>query len=414
MARLTGFGSAGRVVLTRPRSAARAVVFLDLGDLARHSHRARPRRRGFAGDGGGGLGFGLAETAARGLFGARTGVLLGLVAGVFLGLAAGGFVLLAGEALGLGGTTGGGIDGRLALLGLVNLGVGQRAGAGIDLVGRQLAEHQAGARRWCGGGGRLRRRRRLGSRRGARGRLGLDRLRSRRRLGLLLAGQDDAALLALDLHRVGAAVREALADGIALDTPLQAKRALGRADRLFVCRFAHAFLGSCRQGSGFIKGVDWPAAGALRRPVTTETVEVANPRQQIFARRPGEQCSMYHICPAKCQIQILSRKAPDHRRFCLAETAAGGLVELGEAIRRGLGGMDQADDGIAGKRRFDLAEAADDGAGLAGERQGASRGGGKQAVDTLRQARLDHGAALEGAGEAASSARRGRHGRHRR
>ncbi len=108
---------------------------------------------------------------------------------------------------------------------------------------------------------------------------------------------------------------------------------------------------------------------------------------------------MYHICPTKCQIQFLARKAPDHRRFCLAEAAAGGGFELGDAIRRGLGGMDQADDGIAGKRRFDLAEAADDGARLAGERQGAGGGGQKQSIDTLRQARLDRGAALESAGE---------------
>ena len=37
-----------------------------------------------------------------------------------------------------------------------------------------------------------------------------------------------------------------------------------------------------------------------------ESGESSDARQNIIARRPREQCSMYHICPAECQIQLLA------------------------------------------------------------------------------------------------------------
>ena len=210
----------------------------------------------------------LAEAAAGGLLGATAGLFLGLVTGVFLGLAAGGLGLFLGQALLLRGTAGGGIDGRLALLGLVHLGIGQSAGAGVLLLVGELAQNQAGA--IVGALGRRCRSHRTAAAFGLLPRLG--RRRCRRGFRLLFARHDDPALLALDLHRIGAAMREALPDGIPFDATLQAKRALRRADRLVVSGFAHTFLSSCTQGSGVFKGVEWPAAGAVRGPVTTKPV----------------------------------------------------------------------------------------------------------------------------------------------
>ena len=212
--RLTGFGSAGRA---------------GLDAAAQRRRDALPRRLGLlqqfdAARAGTGLSpavgaCGLAASSPkrrRAASSARSrDDLLGLAAGLFLGLAALGLLALAGEALVLGGAAGGGVLGGAALLGLVDLGVGERAGAGVDLVGGELAQHEAGAR---GAAGELRRFRpgavpaptaRRSDRRAAAG--------AASGASGLLAGQDDTALLALDLNRVGAAVREALANGVAFD-----------------------------------------------------------------------------------------------------------------------------------------------------------------------------------------------------
>jgi hypothetical protein len=174
------------------------------------------------------------------------------------------------------GAAGGGFLGGLALLGLMDLGIGKRTGAGVELVMRKLAQNQTGA-----GGSRCARRR-LGGRTGGgdasglgRGpRLAFRRRGRRRSLGLALAGQADAALLALDLNRVGAAVRETLANGIALDAaPLQTQRFARRnADRLVagILRFSHSFRGpedsnSVTSSSVAVSSMPVPACdGALR------------------------------------------------------------------------------------------------------------------------------------------------------
>ena len=395
----------------------RRALLLAFGRLARTLGRGRAGRRSGLGRLGGGRLLLLAETAAGGFLGAGAGVFLGLVTGVFLGLAAVGLGLLLGGALGFGGAAGGGIDGRLALLGLVRLGIGQGAGAGVDLLGGKLAQHQAGAGAGVGvvalAVGLL-----AGARRAAAALalLALRGLRLRLRLGLLLAfaRQDDAALLAFDRHRVGAAMREALPDGIPFDATLQAERALGGADRLVVSRFAHAFLSSCTQGTGVFKGIELPAAGAMRSPVTTKPVKIANPCQQIGARRPGKQRSMYHICSAKSQIQIGASQRPDDRQAVLAEAAAGRRIELCRAVGRGFRRVDQPDDRVAGKRRLDLGEAGDQGAGLAGERQGADRGVREAAPRPGRRGPARHGPARRRRGRTGPCARPGRHARRRR
>ena len=81
--------------------------------------------------------------------------------------------------------------------------------AGIEFVFGQLAKDETGT-------GRIRcRRRRLGRR--ARCRLAGSRGRRRRRLGLRFGRRRDTALLALDLNRIGPAVRKALSNGVAFD-----------------------------------------------------------------------------------------------------------------------------------------------------------------------------------------------------
>jgi hypothetical protein len=351
-------------------------ALLVVGDLLQRLLRA-----GATGQNGGAIGglrFRLAEATAGGLLGALADGVLGLVAGVFLGLAALRLGALARQALGF--------LARAAARSPRRGGAPrprapwhrQGAGAGVDLVGGKLTEDQPGAGARRGGFGR----RRLG-RHGRR--LGHASNRcGRRRLGLLGDRQrTDAALLALDLHRVGAAVRKALADGVALDAAsrLQAEGPPGHADRLVagVLAFSHAFLWSRGQVIQFGQGVKFSGASAVKETVVAAiTDEIPDPRQYVVARGPREQRCMYHICSAECQIQFCPGETTDNGKFPLAEAAAGGAGELGDAIGAGLGRMDQRDHGVvAGQRRLDLAEAADHHAGLAGQRQGAG-GGGKE------------------------------------
>ena len=245
-------GALDRLGLGRPRrlhapaQAAGALLFLGLDVLEQFQRRPRDRRRlelAVGGDRGGSLALLLAaEAAAGGILGALACRFLGLAPRLFLVLAALGVLTLARHAGVLLGAALCRLLGGAALLGLVHLGVGERAGARVELVGGELAENQSGARR----GVRLLGRRRPCRRRfDARGRpchrrgAGSHRLRPR-----LLAGREHPALLALDLNRIRAAMREALPNDVAFDiASLEAQRLLGRyRDRLVagVLRFRHA------------------------------------------------------------------------------------------------------------------------------------------------------------------------------
>ena len=152
-----------------------------------------------------GLRLGIAKAAARRVLGALARRLLGLAAGVFFGLAALGLVALAGETLGLLGAAAGDLLGNAALFGLMHLGIGQGAGAGVEFIGGKLAKDHAGGRARAAAcsadeAGRA------GCCTGAAASTGWGRGAAGRRGFRLLAGQGDAALLALDLNGVGAAV----------------------------------------------------------------------------------------------------------------------------------------------------------------------------------------------------------------
>ena len=300
-----------------------------------------------------GLALGLAETAAGGILGAHAHGLLGLAAGVLLGLAVFGLGALAGETFVLEGAGARDLLGVTALLGLVHLGVGERAGAGIDLVAGQLAQHQAGAGRGVRVLGRLGG---PGAGLGDGGLLGRGRRGRRRRpdrLGLLLAGQHDASLLALDLNRVGAAVREALANRVALDATAALERQAwlgGDADGLVSggLAFVHTFLRSCGRCTQFTQGIGFSVAARVGG-VRAIADEIANPRQYIVARRPGKQGSMYHICPPECQIQLGAVEAADDRQGLFTIPAARRGGEAGNAVVGRLAGVDQPDDRFGGR-----------------------------------------------------------------
>src|SRR5581483_8661835 len=105
--------------------------------------------------------------------------------------------------------------------------------------------------------------------------------------------------------------------------------------------------------------------------LTEKRGESSDARENIIARRPCEQCSMYHICPAECQIQLLTLEDVDDLRRKLRPP--GGRRELGDAVGSGLPGVDQRDHGLTGKRRLDLAVAGHGRACLARQRKRASR-----------------------------------------
>ncbi len=236
--------------------------------------------------GGFGLAFGLAETTASGILGAYARDLLGAAARVFLGLAALGLGTLAGKPIGFEGMAGGSFLGVAALLGLMHPGIGEGTGARVDFVTGELTQNDAGA------GGGLRVFADLGA---CTGNGGLGHRRSGRRTGrfrLLLAGKRHPAFLALDLNGVGAAVREALANGVALHpaAALQRQARLGGdADRLVSSGLAivHTFLRSCGRCTQLTRGIGFAVAARVGH-VGAVTDEVADPRQHVAARRPGE------------------------------------------------------------------------------------------------------------------------------
>ena len=363
--RLAGLGSGARGVLMRPRSAAPGRSSSSVSTVSRPSPgQAAPRPRGSGALAVVGFCSLLAETAAGGFLGAGCGPVSSALwrASSSAWRRAASACSLATRSASAARRAAASMR-RLALLGLVRLGVGEGAGAGIDLVGRQLAQDQAGARAGIGGvsvalpAARPRdagRPRRCSASGGAR-------VPAAAPLGLLLARQDDAALLALDLHRIGAAVREALPDGVPFDAALQAERALGHADRLFVGRFAHAFLSSCTQGTRSIKGVDCPAASAVRGARYH-----GNGRDRESApadwRSPARQAAQHvsHLFGQKPNPNQLAVKAADDGQPAGTEAPARRRIELGDAVGAGFGGVNQRRRRRRGRqRRLDLGETAD-------------------------------------------------------
>ena len=65
---------------------------------------------------------------------------------------------------------------------------------------------------------------------------------------------------------------------------------------------------------------------------------------------------MYHIWPAKCQIQLHPRKRVDHLDPAGLRAAPQCSIELFHAIRRGLGGMQQSYYMVARQRILNLSE----------------------------------------------------------
>ena len=94
--------------------------------------------------------------------------------------------------------------------------------------------------------------------------------------------------------------------------------------------------------------------------------ESPNPRQKVCPSRAGEHGSMYHICPAESQIQIIRRKAANHLRPRNTKAATGGRLQLRHAILPGPGGVNDRNHRFRRQRRFHLREAGHHRARLAG------------------------------------------------
>ena len=180
------------------------------------------------------------RATARLFLGAAARLCLGLKASLLVRLAAGGFLALAAAALFFLGATRGILGSALALLDLAHLGILQRATACIHLLGGELVQHHARARRR---GGRRDRtgRRRLRLRRLWLGRARLQRHRGLRRF-LLLARQGELALLGLDDDSLRPPVREVLTHRALLHAgAFQRQRLLrGHAQRLVVFGITHS------------------------------------------------------------------------------------------------------------------------------------------------------------------------------
>ena len=326
-ARLTGFGLGRTGGLDAAAEAGRTLLLLGLG-LSLTSLRPRAdadiRRLGRL------RLLGAAEAAAGGVLGALAqrsprscGGLLPRPCGARLPRAR------AAARVGLGGAAGGGLLGGAGAPRL--RAPWHRPARGRGRRSRRRRAGGAPGRR--AGCRRRRRRRRAAVRTGAR-RAGRRPAR-RGRTGAAGSGlrprrARQAALLALDLDHVGAAVREALAHGVALDAALQRQRRLLRshAQRLVAGDFwfRHTFLMSCGRFTKFSR--DAPPTSSL----TEKRGESSDAREHIIARRPREQCSMYHICPAECQIQLLAREdIDDHGQVDVAEPR---LRRAGELLQR--------------------------------------------------------------------------------
>ena len=186
--------------------------------------------------------------------------------------------------------------GDLALFGLAQPGIAERAGAGRCAPRRSACaapRRTASARRGAGCGAR--RRRGGGSGRPAGWPRGCRRSRSWRAPRSALASPGDAALDLLDHDRLGAAVAEALAHDALLDAARFSVKVLVGVTLSF---FSPVF--------SVVSVIPIPILGRVQRrfvatasrsPGSTgpEALEAANARQERLARGAGEQGCMYHI-----------------------------------------------------------------------------------------------------------------------
>ena len=237
----------------------------------------------------------LAETPAGGVLGARAERLLGLAARLFLDLAALGLLALALEAGGLG------VAAHRLFLGDAGAPRPRGPCASASALARASISSPESWRSTSparglgfGGSGAIVSRwvSVTGSGAGAAAGAGCG------CLGLGLAGHDDAALLALDLHGVGPAMRKALAHGVALDAArLQPERLplLRDVDRLVagVTGLGHVF--PCISADTLAAALSKGMCAANTHVPAEEVGEGPDAGQHIVARRPSEQSSMYHI-----------------------------------------------------------------------------------------------------------------------
>src|SRR6478609_5894332 len=83
-------------------------------------------------------------------------------------------------------------------------------------------------------------------------------------------------------------------------------------------------------------------------------------RQKGFARRSGEQGSMYHIWAAQCQIQLRRGQKSNLRRRCPRPLAVGFGLKLAYPIGRRSGGMKDGDNPFMFQGGFRLGKAGRD------------------------------------------------------
>src|SRR5207302_6912061 len=96
-------------------------------------------------------------------------------------------------------------------------------------------------------------------------------------------------------------------------------------------------------------------AVSILRNAGPEAFEAATAREKAVAGPVREQGSMYHICPAQCQIQLRRAKQLDHGDTLrsLRSAARGCGRDLLDPVRARIGRMDEGDDFGVLQRRLD-------------------------------------------------------------
>ena len=258
--------------------------------------------------------------------------------------------------------------GDLALFRFAQTRVGERVCARAALFLGERAQYDAGRLRR---GGRRRSRCRRARRAPGRGNVALRRRRGtaldrRRRLRLRLA-RTDAALHLFDNDRFAAAMAEALAHDALFDAAALERQRLGRGDAqllaaIFV-RLSHtrSYLRPVLPRRS-LSGLMLLIAGAkpLQAPAT---------RQKGFARRSGEQGSMYHIWAAQCQIQLRRGQKSNLRRRYPRPVALGSGLKLAYPVGGRSRGMKDGNNLFMFQGGFRFGEAGRDRPGLSGHRQ---------------------------------------------
>src|SRR6516225_11324125 len=90
---------------------------------------------------------------------------------------------------------------------------------------------------------------------------------------------------------------------------------------------------------------------------------------------------MYHICPARCQIEFVHGKGAESGKGNSAYLSAGFGVELAAALFGRFPRVNEADNPPFGDRHFDLGVAENDLSSLVGERKCGNRRVGEKRLD---------------------------------